>query len=117
MAVSEEAKLAMAKVGVLEPLVNLLREGTQDCAEAAAGALEALATVEANQAALAGLGAIEPLVFLAAEGSPEGKARSRNPVHTLPCEIIPHTRMPPPPPPLPSGVAGDAGAAPAPPTE
>ena len=64
----------IAETGAIQPLVALLRNGTDESKEMAAGALYSLACTDDNEVLIARAGAIPPLVALLRNGTDESKA-------------------------------------------
>eukprot|EP00434_Breviolum_minutum_P024409 symbB.v1.2.021556.t1/scaffold1847.1/size122519/9 len=73
LARNADNKVAIAKAGGIEVLVQIARNGSDQAKESAAGALLSLAMNKDNQVAIAKAGGIEPLVQLARNGSDEAK--------------------------------------------
>ena len=68
LAVNNDNKVAIAKAGVIPPLVALIRKGRYDTKQIALGALKNLAVNNDNKVAIAATGAIPLLVALIRKG-------------------------------------------------
>ena len=79
-----ENKVAIAKAGAVDPLVAMLRTGTDGAKLQAAGALKNLAFQDAeNELAIAEAGAVDPLVGLLRTGTDGIKAQAVGVLNSL----------------------------------
>ena len=84
LAENDDNKIAIAKAGGIPPIiVALVRDGTEEQKEDAAGALWHLASDDDNQIAIAKAGGIPPLVALVRDGNEEQKEEAAGALECL----------------------------------